>query len=87
MRISNHIKITPPSKAYSLLGSSNIIEEPKKATQRGVNESQSKFFEGIWLISQNKSNTPLFYLSQDHIAIGKLLTLGTGLGNTNHSRR
>jgi hypothetical protein len=31
-------------------------------------------------MSQNRSNAHLFYLSQDHIAIEKLLTFGIGLG-------
>jgi hypothetical protein len=33
-----------------------------------------------WSISQNQSDTPLFYLGQDRLAIEKLSALGTGLG-------
>jgi hypothetical protein len=34
-------------------------------------------------MSQIWPNAPLFYLSQDHIAIEELLALGTGLGTRN----
>jgi hypothetical protein len=36
-------------------------------------------------MSQIRLNVPLFYLSQDHIAIEELLAIGTGLDNKNHS--
>jgi hypothetical protein len=52
----------------------------------GVNGSQSKFHEGIWLISQIGPGTPLFLLDQDHIAIEQLLTLVIGLVITTKTR-
>jgi hypothetical protein len=47
----------------------------------GMNGSQLKFLEGTRPISRNRPNAPLFKLGQDHIAIEKLLALGTELGN------
>jgi hypothetical protein len=38
-----------------------------------------------WPMFQNQSNVHLFYLDHDNIAINKLLTIGTGLGNRNLS--
>jgi hypothetical protein len=46
-----------------------------------VNVSQSKFLTRTWPMSQLRSNAPLFWLDQDHVAIEKLLAVGTELGN------
>jgi hypothetical protein len=62
-------------------------EGPEKSTWGGVNESQSNFLMKTWFISQIRPDTLLFYLSQDHIAIEKLLVLGTGLGKLESQRK
>jgi hypothetical protein len=41
-------------------GNNFLLEGSEKATRGGVNESQSKFLEGTWPISQTETNTPLF---------------------------
>jgi hypothetical protein len=48
----------------------------------GVNESQSKFSWRTCHISLIPAETPLFYLTQDRLAIDKLSAIGTGLGIT-----
>jgi hypothetical protein len=52
-----------------------------------VNGRQSKCLDGTWRISQNQLHAPLFYLNQDYVAIGKLLALGTRLGNLESQRK
>jgi hypothetical protein len=49
-------------------------------TKGAMNESQLKFLKGTWPMSQTQSDSHLFYLGQDNIAIDELLVLGTGLG-------
>jgi hypothetical protein len=36
------------------------VEVPEKVTRWGMNESQSKFLERTWPISQKRSDAPLF---------------------------
>jgi hypothetical protein len=38
-------------------------------------------------MSDNRPNVPLFLLSQDYIAIEKVVALGTGLGNLETTTR
>jgi hypothetical protein len=73
---------------YKLHGlSATIISEGSKKVTRGrMNVSQSKFSTRTWPISQNRQDTPLFYIDQDHKAIEELLVLETGLGNRKHIR-
>jgi hypothetical protein len=52
-----------------------------------VNEIQSKFLEGTRPISQLRHKPSLSQLSQDYIAIKKLLAIGTGLGTTETQRK
>jgi hypothetical protein len=40
--------------------STYLIEGPEKATRGGVNGSQTKFLDGMWLISQNQPYAPRF---------------------------
>jgi hypothetical protein len=49
-------------RSQSLLKPTTLIpiEGPEKATRGGVNESQSKFLEGTWPISQNQPDALLF---------------------------
>jgi hypothetical protein len=51
----------------------------------GVSGSQLKFLEGTCPMSQIQPDVPPFQLGQDHIAIGKLLVIDTGLGPLNQS--
>jgi hypothetical protein len=37
-----------------------VVEGPEKATRGGVNGSQSKFLTGIWPMSQNQPDVPLY---------------------------
>jgi hypothetical protein len=62
------------------------LVKDRRGDQRGVNESQSKFLNGTWPISQNQPETPLLYLVQDWLAIDKLSAFGSGLGNTPETR-
>jgi hypothetical protein len=45
-----------------------------------MNGSQLKFFKRTWPMSHVEPNTPLFQLGHDHLAIEKLLGLGTEVG-------
>jgi hypothetical protein len=56
------------------------LDEVTRGGGEGVNESQLKFLEGIWLMSQIRPNVPLLQLGQDHVVIEKLLILRTRLG-------
>jgi hypothetical protein len=64
-----------------------LIEEPEKTTREGVNESQSKFLNETWPLSQLRPKPSLFQLGQDYVAIKKLLALRTGLGTTKTQRK
>jgi hypothetical protein len=54
----------------------------RRRRSKGGNESQSKFFEGTWHISQNQPDVHLFPLSEDRLVIDKLSALRTKLGTT-----
>jgi hypothetical protein len=62
------------------------IKGPEKTTRGEVNESQSKFLEGTWPISQNRPDAHLFQLGQDCLAIDELSALETGLETAAETR-
>jgi hypothetical protein len=82
---NGQVHVPPPvSKGQSIAPESFnlilvIIMRRTGGEQRVVNGSQSKFLEETWRISQIKSDVSLFYLGQDHLAIGQLSVLETGL--------
>jgi hypothetical protein len=63
------------------------VKEQRRLLEDGVNESQSKFLEGTYPMSQIRPNASLFQLGQYLVDMNELLALKTGLGSLESQRK
>jgi hypothetical protein len=63
------------------------VKEQRRLLEEGVNESQSKFLEGTYPMSQIRPNASLFQLGQYLVAMNELLALKIGLGSLESQRK